>query len=196
VSSPLSLSFSPSPPLPSFPRARSLRVLAALRARAQAAPRPGGPARLAPWRLPAAPRPWPAVAVPGGPARPCPSGPTPRRPRVPVSRAPARPRPGGPAPQQALPHVPVWPRVPPARAACSRAGDYSCVAFDFQLNPFFNFSLVDVLCRTLRRATIYFKFIFINDLCRVLRRTTFRLKFKSVDISHRVFRRATLNVSL
>jgi hypothetical protein len=57
-------------------------------------------------------------------------------------------------------------------------------------------SLVDVLCRTLRRATIHFKFIFINDLCRALRRATFRLKFKSVNVSRRAFRRAMLNVSL
>jgi hypothetical protein len=120
----LSLFFSPSPPLPSFPRARSLLVLAA--------PRPGSPARLAPRRLAAAPRPWPAAALPGGPARPCPSGPTPRLP-LPrtasrasrrlcpgVPRAPAaRPKVDGPA----RPHAPaaVRPRVPPRAAPASPA---------------------------------------------------------------------------
>jgi hypothetical protein len=81
--------------------------------------------------------------------------------------------------------------VPPVRAR-----DCSCVAFDFQFNPFFNYSLVDVLRRALRRAMIHFKFIFINELCRALRHAMFRFKFSSVDVCRRVFRRATLNVSL
>jgi hypothetical protein len=34
----------------------------------------------------------------------------------------------------------------------------------------FNFSLADVLCRALRRATVHSKFIFINMLRRALRR--------------------------
>jgi hypothetical protein len=35
-----------------------------------------------------------------------------------------------------------------------------------------NFSLVDVLRRALRRATVHSKFVFINKLCRALRRAT------------------------
>jgi hypothetical protein len=86
-------------------------------------------------------------------------------------------------------------RAPGVRAACSHACNYSCAAFDFQLDPFFIFSLVDVprcallrptiqfkfifikvLCRALRHTTIQFKFIFVNDLCHALRRMTFRFK--------------------
>jgi hypothetical protein len=77
-----------------------------------------------------------------------------------------------------------------------RAHNCSCAAFDFQLYPFFNFSLVDVLCHALRRAMIQFKFIFVNDLCHALRRTTFRFKFSSIDVCCRAFRRVTLNISL
>jgi hypothetical protein len=106
-------------------------------------------------------------------------------------------------------------RAHDVRASCSRARNYCCATFNFQLYPFFNFSLVDVLrralrhatiqfkfifinvlCRALRRATIQFKFIFVNDLCRALRRATFHFKLGSVDVCRRVFRRATLNVSL
>jgi hypothetical protein len=36
---------------------------------------------------------------------------------------------------------------------------------------YFNFGLVDVLHRALRRATVHSKFVFINMLCRALRRT-------------------------
>ena len=61
---------------------------------------------------------------------------------------------------------------------------------------YFNFSLVDVLRRALRRAAIHSKFIFINELCRTLRRAMFRFKFSSVDVCRRAFRRATLNVFL
>jgi hypothetical protein len=172
----LSLSLSLSLPSPSFPRACSLRVLAALCARAQAAP-------------PLAP-----AALRGS----CPGGPASRRPvplRAPASRRPRALR------ASALP----WPCVratacpalcPGVASRAPDARDCSCAAFDFQLNPFFNFSLVDVPCHALRRAMIHFKFIFINDLCRALRRATFRLKSKSVDVSRRVFRRVTLNVSL
>jgi hypothetical protein len=84
----------------------------------------------------------------------------------------------------------------PRHARRVRARNCSCVAFDFQLNPFFNFSLVDVLCCALCRAMIHFKFTFVNDLCRALRHTMFRLKFSSVNVCRRVFRRATPNVSL
>jgi hypothetical protein len=182
------LSFSPSPHLPSFPRARSLRVLAALRARAQAAPRP-----------------WPAVALPGGPAHPCPSGPVSRRPCSggPAPCAPAcsigphAPCPRGPA---SVPRQPL--RVPRCGLACSRRAQrvpthVTIVARRSTLSLIhFNFSLVDVLRRALHRATIHSKFIFVNELCRALRRTTFRFKFSSVDVCCRAFRRAMLNVSL
>jgi hypothetical protein len=40
---------------------------------------------------------------------------------------------------------------------------------------YFNFSLVDVLRRALRRATVHSKFVFINMLCRALRRATILL---------------------
>jgi hypothetical protein len=76
----------------------------------------------------------------------------------------------------------------PRHAWRVRARNCSCVAFDIQLNPFFNFSLVDVLCRALRRATIHFKFTFVNDLCRALRRAMFCLKFSSVDVCRHAFR--------
>jgi hypothetical protein len=39
----------------------------------------------------------------------------------------------------------------------------------------FNFSLVDVLRRALRRATVHSKFVFINMLRRALRRATILL---------------------
>jgi hypothetical protein len=90
------------------------------------------PARLVPPPL-AAPR--VAVSAP----RPRPIGPaTPR----PGGLAPARSRPGGPAPLRpcapaAPARAPAWPRVPPVRAACSRARDYSYATFNFQFNPFF-----------------------------------------------------------
>jgi hypothetical protein len=125
---------------------------------------------------------------------------SPSRARIPAAPRPARQR----APVAPRP-VPPWPCVralagpAPCPSLASRAPvarDCSGTAFNFQLNPFFNFSLVDVPCRALRRTTIHFKFIFINDLCCALRRATFRLKFKSVDVSRRAFRRAMLNISL
>jgi hypothetical protein len=84
----------------------------------------------------------------------------------------------------------------PLRAQHVRACDCSCAVFDFQFNPFLNFSLVDVLRRALRRATIHFNFIFINELCRAFCCATFRFKFSSVDVCRHAFHRATLNVSL
>ena len=39
----------------------------------------------------------------------------------------------------------------------------------------FNFGLVDVLRRALRRATVHSKFVFINMLCRALHRVTILL---------------------
>jgi hypothetical protein len=143
------------------------------RARAPVAPLARGPAR--PLRLTPHPR----------PARPTPR-PRGSAPRTPVPRVPAAVRPGGPVacPGEA------------SRAPGARARNCSCTTFDFQLYPFFNFSLVDVSCHALHRATIQFKFIFVNDLCRALRRTTFRFKFSSVDVCRRAFHRATLNVSL
>jgi hypothetical protein len=77
------------------------------------------------------------------------------------------------------------------RAACSRARNCSCAAFDSQLYLFFNFSLVDVLRRALRRATIRFKFIFINVLCRALRGATIQFNFIFVNDLCRALRRAT-----
>jgi hypothetical protein len=166
--------------------------------------RPRAPtARAPPWRpcAPSVARPRPGGLVPCGPARPLRLAPTPvsrasgRVPRRPHSArsAPARPRASRPDSR-----APWWPcRVLRRGLACPRrARNCSCTAFDFQLYPFFNFSLVDVLCRALRRATIQFKFILVNDRCRALRRVTFRFKFSSVDVCRRAFRLAMLNVSL
>jgi hypothetical protein len=110
---------------------------------------------------------------------------------------------------------PSGPVACPRRAACSRVRDCVARPLIFKFNPFFNFSLVDelrrtlrrvtihfkfifinVLCHALRRATIHFKFILINELCRALRCATFRLKFSSVDVRRRALHRATPNVSL
>jgi hypothetical protein len=44
------------------------------------------------------------------------------------------------------------------------------------------FAFLNVLCRALRRATIHFKFIFIKVLCRALRRTMVCFKFSSVEV--------------
>jgi hypothetical protein len=52
----------------------------------------------------------------------------------------------------------------------------------------FNFSLVDVLRRVLRRATIHFKFILIN----VLRRATIHFKFIIINVLCRALCRATI----
>jgi hypothetical protein len=134
--------------------------------------------RALPWSCgPGRALPWPR-AIP----RPCPArrlGPAPLR-----LRAPAASR----------------LRAPGARSRFARSGFARvrlCRAmFNFQFNPFFNFSLVDVLRRALRHATIHFKFIFINELCRALRRTTFHFKFGFDDVCHRAFRRVMLNVYL
>jgi hypothetical protein len=119
----------------------------------------------------------------GGGSAPCPSRPLPRRPRP---RPPAAPRRVSRAPAPRVPATvcPIGPIVCPSVAsralgvcaACSRARNCSCVVVDFQLYPFFNFSLVNMLCRALCRATIQSKFIFVNDLCRALRRATFHFK--------------------
>jgi hypothetical protein len=60
----------------------------------------------------------------------------------------------------------------------------------------FKFVFINVLRRMLRRATIHFKFVFIKVRCRALRRATIRFKFSSVDVSRRAFRHTTLNVCL
>jgi hypothetical protein len=222
VSSPplsLSLSLSLLLPLPFlFPCAGSLCASPTCsRPRGLARPRPGGGSPRRPRLRP--PRSWPLRAralrrlAPRPPRRPClaPGGLVPRGPAHPLRLAPRarvpRVRPRAPAsafralgPRASCPgsRAPWQPsRVPHRGLVCPRrARNYSCAAFDFQLYPFFNFSLVDVLCRALRRATIQFKFIFVNDLCRALRRATFRFKFSSVDVCRRAFRRATPNVSL
>jgi hypothetical protein len=143
------------------------------------------------------------------------------RPRV----APAQPHPGGARP---VPGAAACPRhdsrglacprhglarpgtrsaFPRAQLQCTRRSIFSLISFEF--------SLINVLRCTLRRATIHFKFIFINELCRALRRamirlnfrlfnvwrrasscTMFRCKFSLDDICRRAFRCATLNVSL
>jgi hypothetical protein len=110
---------------------------------------------------------------------------------------------------------PGGPRAPavsrPARLHGSRAPDarttLSLIYFNFSLvdvlcrvlhrmTIHFKFILINVLCRALRRVTIQFKFIFVNGLCRALRRVTFRFKLNSVDVCRRAFRRMTPNVSL
>jgi hypothetical protein len=66
----------------------------------------------------------------------------------------------------------------PVRAALARV-----VTFKFS----FKFSLIHVLCRAFRRATIRFKFSLIS----VLRRTMIRFNFNLGSVLRRVFRCAT-----
>jgi hypothetical protein len=109
-----------------------------------------------------------------------------QRPRDPGgrARAPSGSRLGG----RAL--SPGVARVPPARAAHSRARDRSCVMFNFGLFNF-KFGLVDVLHRALRRATIHFKFTFTHVLCRTLCRVTIHFNFGLFNVWHRASSRAT-----
>jgi hypothetical protein len=53
-----------------------------------------------------------------------------------------------------------------------------------------------VLCRALRRATIYLNFRLFKMRRRASRRAAFHFKPSSVDVCRRAFRRAMLNVSL
>jgi hypothetical protein len=66
---------------------------------------------------------------------------------------------------------------PGARRAFPRARPSRARHLNFGLINF-KFSLVDVLRRVLRRATVYFKFTFINELRRALRRATIHLNFR------------------
>jgi hypothetical protein len=174
----------------------------------------GLPAR-APARRPlvapprATPRPRPPCCLSGLP-RPRPASPSPHpaapRPRAPVAplraRArrrrldptPARPFPAEPPPASPCsPAVPRRPRttractvpVPSARAACSCACDVVALRSTLILIHF-NSSLVDVLCRALRRATVHSKFVFINVLRRELRRAT--ILFNLYLLKYRVAR--------
>jgi hypothetical protein len=134
----------------------------------------------------------------------CPAHSAPRH----VSRAPA-PR----VPAAVCPVGPV--ACPGVRAACSRARNCSCAAFDSQLYLFFNFSLVDVLrrCFVARRFDLNSSLLMCCVARFVARRFNlcscllmicvtrfaarhFVLKLSSVDVCHRAFRRTTLNVSL
>jgi hypothetical protein len=99
----------------------------------------------------------------------------------PTTVAPARrPRRGSPPAWRGLP--PVWlapgtHKPVPAHAALAR------VVFKFS----FKFSLIYVLCRALRRATIHFKFRFISVLCRAIRRATIHFNFRLFNVLCRVF---------
>jgi hypothetical protein len=200
-----SLAARPRVPAPPHARQRRLGPAAVAPACPTAAARPRARARRQ-RRL----GPTPARLVPGGSA-PCPSRPLPQRPRPrprgPSASHPAAWRPAAPVhPTRSAPrcisHAPA-PRVPAVvcsvgpvtypgvRAACSHARNCSCAAFDSQLYLFFNFSLVDVLRRTLRRTAIHFKFIFINVLCRALCCTTIQFKFIFVNDLCRALRRTT-----
>jgi hypothetical protein len=204
---PLPLPLSLLLPLPFlFPCARSLHASPARpRPRGLARPRMAAarPAPRAPFRRLARPR-SPRGLAPSGPARPqpraparptrlapaprpCPACPAPR-PRALASSfhslgpcaascAPPCLASWQPCALAALSRAPAWPRMPPTRVQRVCARNCSCAAFDFQLYPFFNFSLVDVLFRALCRATFHFK-------------------SSSVDVCRRAFHRATLNVSL
>jgi hypothetical protein len=97
-------------------------------------------------------------------------------------RAPSAARPG-PRPRAPLPEpVPRRPRapractvrVPSARAACSRAATVATLRLTLVLIHF-NFSLVDVLRRALRRTKVRSKFVCIKVLRRALRRATILL---------------------
>jgi hypothetical protein len=142
-------------------------------------------------------------AFPGG--RTLPRGPGPSSAAVPSPRGPTppggapapSPRPRAslvgptrlPAPPRRLLRVPGGPRVPPAWLTCSRRPSRAR-HLNFGLVNF-KFSLVDVLCRTLRRITIYFKFTFISVLCRTLRRATIHLNFRLFNVWRRASSRLT-----
>jgi hypothetical protein len=129
-------------------------------------------------------------------------------PRAPPWTRPC-PSPGGPrAPRACMARVPRCTQHALARTTVvARRSTLSLIHFNFSLVDVlrralrramihFKFILINVLCHVLRRATIQFKFIFVNDLCRALRRATFRFKLSSVDVCHRAFRRTAPNVSL
>jgi hypothetical protein len=87
----------------------------------------------------------------------------------------------------------------PARLACPRHAQHALahatvVALRSTLGLIhFNFSLVDVLHRALRRATVHSKFVFINVLYRALRRTTILFKFIFINVLCRTLRRVTIH---
>jgi hypothetical protein len=68
----------------------------------------------------------------------------------------------------------------------------ACATFKFRLTSF-KFSLIYVLRRVLRRATIYFKFRFIRVLRRTIRRVTINFNFRLFNVLCRVFSRATFS---
>jgi hypothetical protein len=93
--------------------------------------------------------------------------------------------------------VGLAPRAP-ARLACPRHAQHALaratvVALRSTLVLIhFNFSLVDVLRRALRRAMVHSKFVFINMLRRALHCATILFKFIFIKELCRALRRATI----
>jgi hypothetical protein len=147
------------------------------------------------------------VRVPRGPMPPPrPSWRAPARPPG-VAARPQRDSRGLACPRRGLTRPGTRNVFPRAQPQCVLRSIFSLISF--------RFSLMNVLRRTLRRATIHFKFIFINELCCALRRATIRLNFRLFNVWRRassratfrfkfnldgvcrcVFRRATFSVSL
>jgi hypothetical protein len=149
---------------------------------------PRGPCARPSPAAPCAPFPVAPEALPGGAPRALPCGaPPPLHPcaALPVG-APAVPmRALAQLPRAAPVRPPVWPRarvVPFSRAAVAR-NVFSLISFKF--------SLINVLRRALRRATIHFKFKFISVLRHALRHATFHFNFRLFNVLLRAFSRAT-----
>jgi hypothetical protein len=115
-------------------------------------------------------------------------------PRILAARPPGDPRCGLPGPLHVAALAPacVLP-VPGARGLVPARAALVVGRLNFSLISF-NFGLINVLCRTLRRATIYLKFRFISMLRRALRRAMTYFNFKFISVLHRVLRRVTVHL--
>jgi hypothetical protein len=81
-----------------------------------------------------------------------------------------------------------------ARAACSRSCDVVALRSTLVL-IYFNFSLVDVLHRALRRTTVHSKCVFINVLRRTLRRAMIPFKFIFIKVLRHALRRTMIRLN-
>jgi hypothetical protein len=117
---------------------------------------------------------------------PGPATPHPRRPSRPGGRvrAPGSPCPSGRALSPGVARVPRRASCIPTRLTVVAR----CLTFDL---THFKFSLVNMLRRALRRATIHFKFTFIHVLHRALRRATIHFNFRLFNVWRRASSRAT-----
>jgi hypothetical protein len=98
----------------------------------------------------------------------------------------ARPLGAAPRPRRASSRSSMRGHVPARAALVVGRLNFSLISF--------NFGLIDVLCRTLRRATIYLKFRFISVLRRALRRAMTYFNFRFISVLHRMLRRATVHL--